>query len=487
MHIHHLNSSQHAHLLEENRRDSITGEPLKEGDSVVFCAACSSAFHLSSWEYINKRHCHQSRTLAKVPAAKTAIALKKGRYRRSNRVKRQAPNEQRLYLAASLSVALMLLSLLFYGGYQGYSYLRYRTFDAYSSYSLQTNFAFEKRLMKRGDYYLAVGKYQSAIEEYEEILDYNANYRPAQQRIESIRNGFQRALQLGDRRFARQEYNKAKVYFQEALRYDPDNPKVLDKLDQIALIQSNTPVRYLRPETREVHVFKTSFADHSAGLLSGKRWFLSPSEDFPSQLSLQKVTALDVKEGQTAWAEGGRVLVRRQADTDLIRLAFSQPVHDLSLSHDGEELAVVTAEGVVKIVDMNTRKVIKNLLGTPETQVAWLPNPNRYEKQLATTGTDHHIYIYKMHQRRNREIRDFRVIEYPESVKVILSPDGKYFATYDQSGIFRVYLTENDKLAHVFSTEKKTEVVGQPSFSQDATLLIATQKDGSAALWSLVE
>ncbi|AFM03453.1 hypothetical protein Fleli_1006 [Bernardetia litoralis DSM 6794] len=71
MHIHKISNQKHIHFLKEERKDPITGDLILEGDEVVFCANCKSAFLKSSWEYIGKRHCESKKTLYIFPHTKT--------------------------------------------------------------------------------------------------------------------------------------------------------------------------------------------------------------------------------------------------------------------------------------------------------------------------------------------------------------------------------------------------------------------------------
>jgi len=77
MHTHRLKLPIHEAFLREERHDPVTGDAFREGDEVVFCASCRSAFLKSSWEYMGGAHCGQENTLAKIPYAQ-AIDVKKG-------------------------------------------------------------------------------------------------------------------------------------------------------------------------------------------------------------------------------------------------------------------------------------------------------------------------------------------------------------------------------------------------------------------------
>lgn len=71
MHIHKISSSKHSHFLNEQRKDPITGDLILEGDEVVFCATCKSAFLKTSWEYMGKQHCESKKTLYIFPHSKS--------------------------------------------------------------------------------------------------------------------------------------------------------------------------------------------------------------------------------------------------------------------------------------------------------------------------------------------------------------------------------------------------------------------------------
>jgi len=55
-------------ILQENRQDPITGDLIKEGDKVVICASCKSAFLEGNWKYLGQQHCQQKQTLTQITA-----------------------------------------------------------------------------------------------------------------------------------------------------------------------------------------------------------------------------------------------------------------------------------------------------------------------------------------------------------------------------------------------------------------------------------
>lgn len=67
MHIHKIHKQNHFDFLNQNRQDPITGDLIVEGDEIVFCGECKSAFLKDTWEYLGKTHCTTSKTLIDFP------------------------------------------------------------------------------------------------------------------------------------------------------------------------------------------------------------------------------------------------------------------------------------------------------------------------------------------------------------------------------------------------------------------------------------
>ncbi len=65
-----IEEEKHKHFLLEKRNDPVTGDSFLEGDEVVFCSTCKSAFLKDSWVYMGNRHCDQRSTLPIFPKSK---------------------------------------------------------------------------------------------------------------------------------------------------------------------------------------------------------------------------------------------------------------------------------------------------------------------------------------------------------------------------------------------------------------------------------
>ncbi len=75
IHSHKLSSKnkKHKSFLEEERKDPITGDKIIEGNEIVLCGACKSAFLLDSWNYMACSHCNQPFTLKEIPAKQHVV------------------------------------------------------------------------------------------------------------------------------------------------------------------------------------------------------------------------------------------------------------------------------------------------------------------------------------------------------------------------------------------------------------------------------
>jgi hypothetical protein len=69
MHTHIIQNPRHQAFLNENRSDPITGDDIQEGDEIIFCAVCKSAFLKDTWLYLDKTHCNQTEMLGKFPSS----------------------------------------------------------------------------------------------------------------------------------------------------------------------------------------------------------------------------------------------------------------------------------------------------------------------------------------------------------------------------------------------------------------------------------
>ncbi len=77
IHTHKLSTQNHFDFLNQDRKDPITGDLIKENDEIVICSSCKSVFLKESWEYLGNTHCEQNKTLKTIPR-RNNLELKTG-------------------------------------------------------------------------------------------------------------------------------------------------------------------------------------------------------------------------------------------------------------------------------------------------------------------------------------------------------------------------------------------------------------------------
>ncbi|WP_338766178.1 hypothetical protein WAF17_03270 [Bernardetia sp. ABR2-2B] len=101
IHSHRLTSrnKKHKSFLEEERNDPITGDKIIEGNEIVICEACKSAFLLDSWNYMAHSHCNQPFTLKEIPIKQRIV--------REIEVKKE--EEYKFKIAANSNIILVII------------------------------------------------------------------------------------------------------------------------------------------------------------------------------------------------------------------------------------------------------------------------------------------------------------------------------------------------------------------------------------------
>jgi len=107
-HSHKLNST-HSHII--GRTDPITGDSVKENDTVVFCAVCKSCFLEDSWKYMSERHCEQNQTLKTVPTLPSRLILKKTEEEILAELKNRGVNSTIVFLTTILTFLFSFFGL----------------------------------------------------------------------------------------------------------------------------------------------------------------------------------------------------------------------------------------------------------------------------------------------------------------------------------------------------------------------------------------
>lgn len=112
MAIHTLQKEKHHDFLKEERIDPITGDILQEGDDIVICASCKSAFLVDSWEYMDRKHCEQTHTLREIPKQEVVKIDKSSIYLNVD-IEINAISNKKAAEKASLNLTLPFIALFY--------------------------------------------------------------------------------------------------------------------------------------------------------------------------------------------------------------------------------------------------------------------------------------------------------------------------------------------------------------------------------------
>ncbi len=116
IHSHRLTSKnkRHKSFLEEERKDPITGDKLIEGNEIVLCGACKSAFLLDSWNYMARSHCNQPFTLKEIPTKQHVEKEVEQNIDKSHKFKLRNSNQLLQFLLGIISLVFVIPTLLIF-------------------------------------------------------------------------------------------------------------------------------------------------------------------------------------------------------------------------------------------------------------------------------------------------------------------------------------------------------------------------------------
>ena len=199
IHAHLIDKNKHAHFLAQKRQDSITHEIIEEGDEVVFCSVCKSAFIVDSWEYIGRSHCNQSQTLPKVPVLRS-LSLDKSKIERRKKVNFYKKH------SGGVVTAIFVLTGVF-----GIMTMAIHTLTSPAkTMSIQGISIAEKHYVNNGKSYYKSQNYTEAENYYIKALNINPSNREALHLLEQLENEYLLALEEADRFFKSNNYKDSK-------------------------------------------------------------------------------------------------------------------------------------------------------------------------------------------------------------------------------------------------------------------------------------
>jgi WD40 repeat protein len=223
-------------------------------------------------------------------------------------------------------------------------------------------------------------------------------------------------------------------------------------------------------ESKVTRVIKFLLAGFSLGLISSQFFGLTHYRTFPTPIndliSSVRATKYIVK---TDHAKGAS--------------SFADSITSISISPDGNLMASASPNGVIKLWNFKTRKVLRSLLGHIEgvnlISVTFTPD----SKHLVSGGADGTVRIWDL--QRGESIRTFRASR--DSIRsVSVSPDNRRIASSggseDESVVIWDFLTGSEicKL-----TSKSPFGVDAIAIRSDGKYLAGSNSSGALKIWDL--
>ncbi|KAK2745604.1 hypothetical protein FQN55_006094 [Onygenales sp. PD_40] len=187
-------------------------------------------------------------------------------------------------------------------------------------------------------------------------------------------------------------------------------------------------------------------------------------------------------------AEDGTVwkyeLETGQMDKLLVRCAL--PVRDLSLSKDGDWVAVASDELVVKIVNVQDMTIVKYL--REQSKGVKHVNFDPSGRFIAVSGSDGVIYIYSVDGPQPELVKKIDGIirrletDHEATSKAVWHPDGRAFAAVEATRDIAVVSTSDWTKKNVFSGGHNADITAL-SWSPNGALLATSGADRQILLW----
>lgn len=468
IHSHFIDKNKHAHFLAQQRQDSITHEVLEEGDEVVFCSVCKSAFTVDSWEYIGRSHCHQSQTLKKMPALRS-LSLDKKKIEKRKKVAFYKKHSGAVVMAVFvLTGALGILTM-------GINALT----SPAASMSVQGISITEKHYINNGKKYYKEQNYSEAESYYIKALNINPSNTEALRLLEQLENEYLLALEEADRFFKIQQYSDAKYWYKKATKYKPNSEYPTKQLSLITQAEAEPPTSFVSSENLDTENQYSILKEYP------KEWedFMNKDEKLYFWVeNLQKTEVL-------LSYESGRIELRSlKADEEIKQNESSE-----SLTKNKEK----TEFG--KLLNTFQGALLPQATFVyPELFLSEFEKLNEKEKEdiieqvkfsyesIAVSSKENRIYYYTLDTRGARQVNEFSTFHFKKDEKMILSDDGRYFLIQNADKILHLYDARNKTLLKSMRTNEHKPFLGNAYFDLEKNEIIANTEIGESK-WEIAK
>ncbi|WP_375558644.1 tetratricopeptide repeat protein [Bernardetia sp. OM2101] len=496
IHSHFIDKHKHAPFLAQKRQDSITHEIIEEGDEVVFCSVCKSAFMVDSWEYIGRSHCHQSQTLKKVPALRS-LSLDRKKIEKRKKVA--------FYKKHSGGVLMAIFILV---GVFGMLTMAINALNApATSISVQGISITEKHYINNGKKYYQAQNYTEAENYYIKTLNINPSNTEALHLLEQLENEYLLALEEADRFFKSNNYDDAKYWYKKAIKYKPNSAYPTGQLSLIIQAQAEPPNSFIKTENLKVN------AQHSILKEYPKEWeeFINKDEKLYFWVeNLQKTEVLLSYESGLVELRSleKREIKEKETQKENPKNSVSSSTNTKSVVQNHkdispEEMTKLRAEIEKKIKIgklLNTFKGAKmpqatfiyaelflkefDKLDKKTIQKAEEINSNLNYGSIAVISKGNKIYYYTLDKRGARQVNQFSTFHFKKNEKMILSDNGRYFLIQNEDKMLHLYDAITKTLLKSMRTNEHKPFLGNVYFDLENNEIVASTEMGESR-WNI--
>ncbi len=465
IHSHFIDKIKHAHFLAQQRQDSITHEIIKEGDEVVFCSVCKSAFMVDSWEYIGRSHCHQSQTLKKVPVLRS-LSLDKKKIEKRKKVA--------FYKKHSGAVLMTTCVLLGVVGMIGMA-INTLTSPA-TNMSIQGISITEKHYINNGKKYYQAQNYTEAESYYIKALNINPSNTEALHLLEQLENEYLLALEEAERFFKLQKYDDAKYWYKKATNYKPNSEYPTKQLSLITQAQAEPPTSFVSTENLNIENQYSILKEYP------KRWdnFINKDEKLYFWVeNLQKTEVL-------LSYENGLIELRSLKANEEIKKNKSLESEIEKNTEFGKLLTTFQGTKMPQATFVYTELFLREFEKLNEKEKEDIVEKVKFSyESIAVISKGNKIYYYTLDKRGARQVNQFSTFHFKKNKKMILSDDGRYFMIQNADKIIHLYDARNKTLLKSMRTNEHKPFIGNAHFDLEKSEIVAQTKKGESR-WNII-
>ena len=444
IHSHRIDKTKHAHFLAQKRQDSITHEIIREGDEVVFCSVCKSAFTVDSWEYIGRSHCHQSQTLKKIPMLRSLSLDRK-----------KIENRKKIAFYKKHSGGIIMAFFVVIGMFGMLTMAVNTLTSPAKNMTVQGVSITEKHYIINGKKQYQAQNYTEAENYYIKALNINPSNIEALHFLEQLENEYLLALEEADRFFKVQNYTDAKYWYKKATKYKPNSEYPVKQLSLIVQAEAEPPV-----------FFRVAKNIQSAEQHSILKKYPTEWEAF-----------INADEKLYFW-------VANLQKTEVL-LSYESGLVELRSLETNEEKEIGKLLNTFKGTKMPQATFIYPEFFLKEFEK--LSEEEKIEEEyhfsytsIAVINRGSKIYYYTLDKRGARQVNQFSTFHFKKDEIMILSEDGRYFMIQSSDKILHLYDARNKTLIKSMRTNEHLPFVSHAYFDLENSQIVAHTAAGES-------